>query len=212
MADWVAIYHSGSYSPDDLARDIKRELVGHIKESRALDLPRVMAAIDAGYNPETVFDEQHQTLLMSAAIFGLEEVVDALIRTGADVNARMKNGNTALIYAARAISPGITRKLAAAGADINHADASGNTALYYAVAGGRIDMARALLDRDDAMARITPRTLKNLPTYSDWRMKEYLAPFMAEIENYEYRIANGLPTKRAVKTAPALRIPKRGRS
>ena len=52
-----------------------------------------------GANPNLRDSETEDTLLMSAAMYSTPEVVQALIEGGADVNARNKSGQTALMLA-----------------------------------------------------------------------------------------------------------------
>ena len=67
--------------------------------ARAGDLTTLRAALDAGTGIESP-DEHGHSLLMSATVGLRSEIVDELIKRGADVNARSKHTEcTALLYA-----------------------------------------------------------------------------------------------------------------
>ena len=76
-----------------------------------------------------------ETPIIVAAMKGETQIAAILIRRGADVNIKTKDGQTALIYAARA--PGdrteIARLLIDSGADVNAKNKVGMTALAYAL-------------------------------------------------------------------------------
>ena len=57
-------------------------------------------------------------------------MISLLLQAGADVNAKDRDGNTALILAA-AENPTVVSVLLKAGADVNAKDRDGNTALYW---------------------------------------------------------------------------------
>ena len=63
------------------------------------DVVIVEALLKKGANPNLTASETGETLLMSAAKYSTPEVVEALIKGGADVNARNKSGQTALTLA-----------------------------------------------------------------------------------------------------------------
>ena len=63
------------------------------------DVVIVEALLKKGANPNLTDSETGETLLMSAAKYSTPEVVQALIKGGADVNARNKSGQTALTLA-----------------------------------------------------------------------------------------------------------------
>jgi ankyrin repeat protein len=71
--------------------------------------------------------------LMNAAAFGKTEVVDSLLKNGADVNAKDANGWTPLHHAAcSAINTETCALLIDSGADVNATNADGNTPLILA--------------------------------------------------------------------------------
>jgi uncharacterized protein len=70
--------------------------------------------------------------LLRAALLGNDASVEALLKQGADPNAREKDGMTALMAAAATARIGKVRALLAAGADVNARTTGGWTALLYA--------------------------------------------------------------------------------
>lgn len=73
------------------------------------------------------------TPLMFASYWSLEEVVSLLIKKGAKVNAKNREGNTALMYSAVEFKGlNAAKILINAGANINAKDNKGRTALMYA--------------------------------------------------------------------------------
>ncbi len=68
---------------------------------------------------------------MMAVEFGSVPMIKTLLAAGADVNAGIFNGYTALMVAAES-EPGIARMLIAAGADVNAKNKFGETALFLA--------------------------------------------------------------------------------
>ena len=62
-----------------------------------------------------------------------------------DVNAKDKNGDTALILAANNGKVEVVEKLLGKGADVNLADKNGNTALIWAANNGKVEVVEKLL-------------------------------------------------------------------
>ena len=73
--------------------------------------------------------------------------VSQLLEAGADVNAVMEGGNTALMVGAKYGREEICRLLLDKGALINQANNEGNTALMVAVTAGRRKVVQLLLSR-----------------------------------------------------------------
>ncbi len=76
-----------------------------------------------------------ETPLIVAAMKGETDIAALLISKGAKVNAKTKDGQTALIYAARAPDDrsDVAQLLIENGADVNAKDKTGMTALAYAL-------------------------------------------------------------------------------
>jgi hypothetical protein len=85
------------------------------------------------------------TSLMSAAYVGATELVEDLLRRGADIGAQDADGFTALMYAANGGQDEIVRLLIDAGADVNQADREGSTALLFGAQHGLLGMVKRLL-------------------------------------------------------------------
>ena len=73
------------------------------------------------------------------------KIAKMLIEDGADVNAKDKFGNTALLLAAHLGSLDLLTGLLSAGADLDEKDDDGETALMSAVAAGDAGCVQALL-------------------------------------------------------------------
>ncbi len=88
------------------------------------------------------------TALFYAARMGHVDVVTALIKRGADVDARNESQElTALLEASKAGHLDVVTVLMDAGADVNAQDRYGITALYEAAAAGHLEVVTALQER-----------------------------------------------------------------
>lgn len=88
-------------------------------------------------------DEQ----LIEAAERGVLPLVKALLDKGADVNAKEKDGKTALMGGAYGGSPEIIKALIERGAEVNAKEDEGWTALMVAALKGNLSAVEALLDK-----------------------------------------------------------------
>lgn len=91
-------------------------------------------------------DDEASRQLVKAAASGEGVRVAALLRSGANPNARDASGRPALVLAAASGSPEAVRALLRGGADPNRTDGSGWSGLHQAAEAGSVDVARALLD------------------------------------------------------------------
>ena len=90
--------------------------------------------------------KQDSMALHSASDAGYHEIVQFLLRQGADVNCRDPKMRTALMYAAYKDNVGTLRALLHQGADLELQDSFGSTALMYAASGGSKESCRILAD------------------------------------------------------------------
>ena len=106
------------------------------------------------------------TPLALAAENGSGDVVDVLLKGGADVSVADAAGNTPLMLAAGSGHAGAVRQLLAAGADVNATEkVLGQTALMFAAAYNRVDAIKALLAAG-ADVRLTNKVV-NVATLTD---------------------------------------------
>jgi ankyrin repeat protein len=91
-------------------------------------------------------DEQRNTSVMRAALDGQTKQVEALLHSGADVNAQNREGRTALMFAIINLRAATVKTLLEFGADVNvQAAGCGCTPLILAACSGDIGITRALL-------------------------------------------------------------------
>ncbi|XP_058403777.1 M-phase phosphoprotein 8 isoform X4 [Diceros bicornis minor] len=91
-------------------------------------------------------DSSGMTLVMLAAAGGQDDLLRLLIRKGAKVNGRQKNGTTALIHAAEKNFLTTVAILLEAGAFVNVQQSNGETALMKACKRGNSDIARLVIE------------------------------------------------------------------
>ncbi|XP_060090812.1 M-phase phosphoprotein 8 isoform X2 [Heteronotia binoei] len=91
-------------------------------------------------------DSSGMTLVMLAAAGGHDDILRLLIRKGAKVNCRQKNGTTALIHAAEKNYLTTVAILLEAGACVNLQQNSGETALMKACKRGNYDIVRLMIE------------------------------------------------------------------
>ena len=111
-----------------------------------LDLPaQVGSLLRRGMDPNTVEPERGDTGLILALREGSAKVFDLLLHTR-DVNldARARNGDTALMIAAYKGNVAAVKALLEQGAEVNQ---TGWTALHYAAAVGNNEIVQLLLDQ-----------------------------------------------------------------
>lgn len=90
-------------------------------------------------------DEEGDPLLMNAALYASAEMMEILLKGGADPNAKNRDGETALIWAVPDKQK--VALLLKHGADVNSAAASGNTALLVACVGAdTYELVKLLMD------------------------------------------------------------------
>jgi ankyrin repeat protein len=105
----------------------------------------VRTLLRRGMDPNTVDEERGDTGLILAAREGSDKVFNVLLQTkGVNLDARSRNGDTALMLAAYRGNLAAVRALLDKGAEPNQ---TGWTALHYAATVGNNDIVALLLDR-----------------------------------------------------------------
>jgi len=97
--------------------------------------------------------------LLAAAAAGNNAKVAQLLRQGADLNARAKDGRTALMHAAYSGHTALAKALINAGADVNAKARDGATALMHAAGHGHTESAKTLID---AGAKVNTKSNKGM--------------------------------------------------
>ncbi|KAL4624039.1 kinase D-interacting substrate of 220 kDa-like isoform X3 [Arapaima gigas] len=110
------------------------------------NLPAIRAHLDKFKEVDSRSDTG-LTALMLAAEQGSVEIVQELIRRGANVNLDDVDGWTALISAAKEGHVEVVRELLANNANLEHRDMGGWSALMWAAYKGRVEVAHLLLEK-----------------------------------------------------------------
>jgi ankyrin repeat protein len=127
--------------------------------SRVGSLASVTALLERGATVDAKDDRRGQTALMWASAEGHADVVEALIKAGADFRLRLSSGFSPLLFAIREGQSGVVRALLKAGADVNETvpmdrkrgyggrlPPAGGSALLLAVTNAHFQLAADLLD------------------------------------------------------------------
>ncbi len=109
----------------------------------------VLAMLKGGVSPNIVNEKGNTPLIVSASLGDLPSLQD-LLAYRANVNAANKDGNTALIYAARYNHPDVIKMLLTPQTmqvplDVNAQNKAGETALYWGAAKGHVEVVKRLL-------------------------------------------------------------------
>jgi ankyrin repeat protein len=131
----------------------------------ANDSARICGALEDGADPNAT--REGIPLLLAASVIGKEEIVEALLSYGCDVDiVNAREGATALMYV---VATGITDAharirdmLLAGGAYLNVRDAQGNTALDLAVRYGRLANAEVLCAHGGTCSRASLVSLERM--------------------------------------------------
>lgn len=108
------------------------------------DTRRVKNLLDRGFDPATIEPERFDTGLIHAVRHKSHKVFHLLLSTpGVDLDARSRNGDTALMLAAFQSETAMAMALIDKGAQVNR---PGWTALHYAAASGNREIIRRLLE------------------------------------------------------------------
>ncbi len=124
-----------------LDRGVKVDADILVNNASTASEPVVKLLQERGVNINLKTSEQGDTTLMRAAMYGNEEVVTLLLKSGVDTRMKDNEGRTAVmhaaLHAARSKQLGTIRRLIAAGADVNARDNTGQTALMLAIDHGQ---------------------------------------------------------------------------
>ena len=109
----------------------------------------VVAMLKGGVSPNVSNEKGNTPLIISASLGDLPSLQD-LLAYRADLNAANKDGNTALIYAARFNHPEVIKMLLLPQTmqtplDVNAQNKTGETALYWGAAKGNVEVVKRLL-------------------------------------------------------------------
>ncbi len=105
---------------------------------------KLLLAVGADANEFECQTDRCRTPLIAAAQGGRCEAVQVLLARGANVNKRMKRGQTALMFASYYVHTEVVRLLLTNGADVN-ADFEGDTALSWTKQKGNGEIANLLI-------------------------------------------------------------------
>ena len=101
--------------------------------------------VTRGAKPDEADGPGQATPLLSAVMAGQVDMVAFLLRAGADANAALEDGRTAMHCAVQTGSMGMCVLLGQAGARLDRCDAGGRTALHLAAQRGDVHMTEWLL-------------------------------------------------------------------
>jgi rhodanese-related sulfurtransferase len=118
------------------------------------------------------------TPLMRAALSGREDLVEELLRSGADVRCRNADGNNALWLACVSKSAAVVRRLVVAGIDVDNQNDSGATALMYAASSGKAGLVSLLLESGANPALRNQDGFTAIDLASSWECVTVLRPHL----------------------------------
>jgi uncharacterized protein len=135
-------------TPEEARQQLARDNIPFTQEHFELaiwnDSEIVVALfLDAGMDPSAREANSGWPVLMRAAWRGRAEIVNVLLRRGANPNGRSPSGTTALMSTS---SPTIAQALIDAGAVVDQKDGERATALMYAAQSGHLAVVSVLLD------------------------------------------------------------------
>ncbi len=100
--------------------------------------------LESGANARAVENSSGRSVLMYACLSGNHEVVELVLKYGAQVNGKDRLGRTALMTAAATGNSAVVDMLLKGGAEVNARDTWGATALDFAVTSGHREVADLL--------------------------------------------------------------------
>jgi len=114
-------------------QDINGETALHVATGLGYsNIVRLLLSQGADPNIASYTDVGHMTPLLKASEQGRLDIAEMLVKAGADLDVRNRNGQTALILAIRNSHSAIAKFLVSAGADLEQRDLAGCNAGFYA--------------------------------------------------------------------------------
>ena len=164
---------------------------GHTALMEANTVAKVKLLIDHGARVD-VADEEGRTALMHAADRDDVEVVEALLRSGADVrdiNKQNENGETLLMRATAGGKVALVKLLLDHGADVNLTDVLGNTAAVIAYEKDQTAIQAMLQPRGASRAVVNAFLRAAVQKKDEAKVRELLKAGASA--KYEYAVAYG---------------------
>jgi ankyrin repeat protein len=128
-----------------------------------------------GADPNVVTSTQNSILFSAVMRSSNPEVLQLLIKSGADLKFQDREGMTALHWAANGRKLDFVKLLVEGGADVNAKNFAGVTALHIAVTGDAYDIAEYLLNHGADPSATTANNVTPLhEAVKDWRLVQLL--------------------------------------
>ena len=137
-----------------------------------------------------VVDELGFSLMIYAISIDYTELVEVLIRHGANVNAKAWNGSTILQYTFKQNAKKCAMLLVENGVDVNTVDNEGMTALMYALKDGIQKRATQFEDKEPSDNRFVNKMLYELNVAAPKRGREIVRMLIENGWNYECVVVN----------------------
>jgi ankyrin repeat protein len=159
------------------------------------DLEGVKAAIEDGADPDYVSNGVFgQSALKVAAAHGYVDVIELLLKRGANINIVDEDGSTPLMYALLHENNNAVKILVANGADVRRAGGIwGHTPLHLAAMNGDPDIVKLLLERGARINVLNDRRVTPLDMASNMRVVDFLLSKGAAVSGFSADGENPLP-------------------
>ncbi|MBR7792122.1 ankyrin repeat domain-containing protein [Undibacterium sp. FT147W] len=152
------------------------------------DAPAVQEFLQRGMDVNSVEEYRGESMLMTALRNNAMRVVDVLLQVpDLKINARAKNGDTALMVASFLGNADAIRKIIAHGAEVNQ---PGWTALHYAAANGSVEAIALLLEHHAYIDTESPN--KTTPLMMATRFGKLDAARLLIVEGADLTLKNDL--------------------
>ncbi len=149
------------------------------------NVPRVRALLENGVNINATRSSDRATALILAVGNREFQVVDTLLKNGADVNVATTTGMTPLMMAIQVGHITIFNALLAKNADVNACLNTGAGPLFLAAQNGRADIVRNLLDKNADMSSPFVSTVESLNSFAKRRhIEQAMTAFINQKKEY----------------------------